>query len=260
MNKKSFKLIGLVALVASTVLLVACQSETKTKNSKSKDVQWGYTGSTGPDHWGDLSKDYELSKNGKEQSPINITGAEDVDLPELNLNNQESEAQVENNGHTIEVSFKNPKNTLTIGNEVYKLQQFHFHAPAENEIDGQTYPLEGHFVYKTDNGKITVISVLYNYGDENQALKQIWDKMPQAANTETELSQPISLDDFYPEDKDYYNFEGSLTTPPCTEGVNWIVFKNQETVSKEQVEKFTQTLGFKNNRPIQDTNGRQIKK
>ena len=88
----------------------------------------------------------------------------------------------------------------------------------------------GHFVYKTDNGKITVISVLYNYGDENQALKQIWDKMPQAANTETELSQTISLDDFYPEDKDYYNFEGSLTTPPCTEDVNWIVFKNQETV------------------------------
>ena len=114
-------------------------------------------------------------------------------------------------------------------------------------------------VYKTDNGKITVVSVLYNYGDENQALKQIWDKMPQAANTETELPQAISLDDFYPEDKDYYNFEGSLTTPPCTEGVNWIVFKNQETVSKEQVEKFTQTLGFKNNRPIQDTNGRQIK-
>ena len=94
MNKKSFKLIGLVFLVASTVLLVACQSDTKTESSKPKDVQWGYTGSTGPDHWGDLSKDYELSKNGKEQSPINITGAEDVDLPELNLNNQESEAQV----------------------------------------------------------------------------------------------------------------------------------------------------------------------
>ena len=94
MNKKSFKLIGLVALVASTVLLVACQSETKTKNSKSKDVQWGYTGSTGPDHWGDLSKDYELSKNGKEQSPINITGAEDVDLPELDLKNQKLKLKI----------------------------------------------------------------------------------------------------------------------------------------------------------------------
>ena len=158
MNKKSFKLIGLVALVASTILLVACQSDTKTESSKSKDVQWGYTGSTGPDHWGDLSKDYELSKNGKEQSPINITGAEDVDLPELNLNNQESEAQVENNGHTIEVSFKNQKNTLTIGDDVYKLQQFHFHAPSENEIDGQTYPLEGIlWIFKADFNCMPVI-------------------------------------------------------------------------------------------------------
>ena len=212
-----------MSLIASTILLVACQSETQSKTSKSQEVQWGYTGITGPEHWGDLSKDYKLSKAGKEQSHINITGAEDVDLPELNLNNQESEGQV------------------------------------ENEIDGKTYPLEGHFVYKMDNEKITVVSVLNNYGDKNQALQLIWDKMPQATNTETDLSQTILLDDFYPENKDYYNFEGSLITLPCTEGVNWIVFKSQETVSKEQVKKFTQTLGFENNRPIQDANGRNIK-
>ena len=212
-----------MSLIAGTILLVACQSETQSKTSKPQEVQWSYAGITGPEHWGDLSKDYKLSKADKEQSHINITGAENVDLPELNLNNQESEGQV------------------------------------ENELDGKTYTLVGHFVYKTYNGKIAVVSVLYNYGDKNQALQLSWDKMPQAANTETELPQAISLDDFYPEDKDYYNFEGSLTTPPCTEGVNWIVFKNQETVSKEQVEKFTQTLGFENNRPIQDTNGRQIK-
>lgn len=106
MNKKSFKIIGLVSLVASTVLLVACQSDTKNESSKSKDVQWGYTGATGPDHWDDLSKDYELSKNGKEQSPINITGAEDVDLPELNLNNQESETQVEITGIRLKSALK----------------------------------------------------------------------------------------------------------------------------------------------------------
>ncbi len=212
-----------MSLIASTILLVACQSETQSKTSKSQEVQWGYTGITGPEHWGDLSKDYKLSKAGKEQSHINITGAEDVDLPEVNLDNQESEGQV------------------------------------ENEIDGKTYLLEGHFVYKMDNEKITVVSVLNNYGDKNQALQLIWDKMPQATNTETDLSQSILLDDFYPENKDYYNFEGSLITLPCTEGVNWIVFKSQETVSKEQVEKFTQTLGFENNRPIQDTNGRNIK-
>ena len=212
-----------MSLIASTILLVACQSETQSKTSKSQEVQWGYTGKTAPEHWGDLSKDYKLSKAGKEQSHINITGAEDVDLPELNLNNQESEGQV------------------------------------ENEIDSKTYLLEGYFVYKMDNEKITVVSVLNNYGDKNQALQLIWDKMPQATNTETDLSQAILLDDFYPENKDYYNFEGSLITLPCTEGVNWIVFKSQETVSKEQVEEFTQTLGFENNRPIQDANGRNIK-
>ena len=212
-----------MSLIAGTILLVACQSETQSKTSKPQEVQWSYAGITGPEHWGDLSKDYKLSKADKEHSHINITGAENVDLPELNLNNQESEGQV------------------------------------ENELDGKTYTLVGHFVYKTYNGKIAVVSVLYNYGDKNQALQLSWDKMPQATNTETDLSQAISLDDFYPENKVYCNFEGSLTTPPCTEGVYWIVFKSQETVSKEQVEEFTQALGFENNRPIQDANGKKIK-
>ena len=212
-----------MSLIAGTILLVACQSETQSKTSKPQEVQWSYAGITGPEHWGDLSKDYKLSKADKEQSHINITGAENVNLPELNLNNQESEGQV------------------------------------ENELDGKTYTLVGHFVYKTYNGKIAVLSVLYNYGDKSQALQLSWDKMPQATNTETDLSQAISLDDFYPENKVYCNFEGSLTTPPCTEGVYWIVFKSQETVSKEQVEEFTQALGFENNRPIQDANGKKIK-
>ncbi|MGT2907750.1 carbonic anhydrase [Streptococcus dentiloxodontae] len=245
----------LVLIACGLAVFVGIQS----KSTASKEVKWGYTGSTGPEHWAELSEDYELSRDGKEQSPINITNAEDVDLPELDLNSKPSEASVENNGHTIEVSFKKSNNTLTIGDAVYKLEQFHFHAPSENEIDGKTYPLEGHFVYKTDDGKITVISVLYQYGEENQELKQVWDNMPKSVDKEKELPDTVSVDKLYPENKDYYNFEGSLTTPPCTEGVNWIVFKNQETISKEQVEKFSKTLGFDNNRPIQDTNGREIK-
>ena len=141
MNKKSFKIIGLVSLVASTVLLVACQSDTKNESSKSKDVQWGYTGSTGPDHWGDLSKDYELSKNGKEQSPINITGAEDVDLPELNLNNQESEAQVENykNDHFVEV-------TEDVLETIQAAER------AEAAYDRRVYRYKAHYSLDCDNG------------------------------------------------------------------------------------------------------------
>lgn len=119
--------------------------------------------------------------------------------------------------------------------------------------------MEGHFVYTTKDKKITVISILYQYGKENKTLKQVWKKMPQKAETKKNLSQPVAISQLFPKDLDYYNFEGSLTTPPCTEGVNWIVFKKQENISKDQVKKFSKTLGFNNNRPIQKLNGREIK-
>ena len=168
-------------------------------------------------------------------------------------------AKIENNGHTIEVKLKNKKNTLKFNGKTYTLEQFHFHAPSENQIDGKTYPLEGHFVYTTKDKKITVVSILYQYGKENKTLKQVWKKMPQKAETKKNLSQPVAISQLFPKDLDYYNFEGSLTTPPCTEGVNWIVFKKQENISKAQVKKFSKTLGFNNNRPIQKLNGREIK-
>ncbi|MGT2929862.1 carbonic anhydrase [Streptococcus dentasini] len=219
--------------------------------------QWGYTGSTSPEHWGEVTEDYQ--GNGQMQSPINITGATDVDLPALDLHSKASKATIENNGHTIEVSFKEPQNTLTFEGKTYTLEQFHFHAPGENEINGRSYPLEGHFVYKTKDGEITVISVLYQYGKENGKLKKIWKKLPKAVNKPSKLSKAITVNKLFPKSLDYYNFEGSLTTPPCTEGVNWIVFKTPETISKKQVNKFSKTIGFDNNRPIQDLNGREIK-
>lgn len=223
------------------------------------ETKWGYTGSSSPEHWCELSNEYKIACKGKRQSPINITGTTDVDLPPLDLISQISRVSIENNGHTIEVHPKDSDNGLILEGKNYTLEQFHFHAPAENQIDGKTYPLEGHFVYKSHDGEITVLSVLYQYGSENENLKVIWKKMPQIAREEKELSEPISIGDFFPKNPDYYNFEGSLTTPPCTEGVNWIVFKNQENVHETQVKKFTETIGFNNNRPIQDLNGREIK-
>lgn len=126
-------------------------------------------------------------------------------------------AKIENNGHTIEVKLKNKKNTLKFNGKTYTLEQFHFHAPSENQIDGKTYTLEGHFVYTTKDKKITVVSILYQYGKENKTLKQVWKKMPQKAETKKNLSQPVAISQLFPKDLDYYNFEGSLTTPPCTE-------------------------------------------
>lgn len=252
---------SLICLTVFSALLVACTTALigEPKNAKSHEPKWGYTGATSPEHWWELSDDYKISHDGKEQSPINITGAHDVDLSPLHLTSVNSKATVEDNGHTIEVKLEDSDNTLTIEKDTYRLEQFHFHAPGENQIDGHGYPLEGHFVYKTEDGKITVVSVLYHYGKENKDLKQIWDNMPQKVGEERDLSTSIAIGDLFPKNLDYYNFKGSLTTPPCTEGVNWVVFKHQENISKQQVEKFSKILGFDNNRPVQALNGREIK-
>ncbi|MBM7636088.1 carbonic anhydrase [Streptococcus saliviloxodontae] len=249
-----------LTLLASLGFGASVGAETSTQaSSESHEAHWGYTDEISPDYWGSLSDDYQVCRDGQEQSPINITNAQDVDLPALALNSKDSKVSVLNNGHTIQVTPQNNDNTLVIGDKTYTLKQFHFHAPSENEIDGKQYPLEGHFVYKTEDGQITVVSVLYQYGKENTGLKAIWSKMPTKVDSEATVSSNIAIDKLFPTSQDYYNFEGSLTTPPCTEGVNWIVFKKQETISKAQVKKFSKVIGVKNNRPLQDVNGREIK-
>ncbi|MBM7643807.1 carbonic anhydrase [Streptococcus loxodontisalivarius] len=258
------KLTYLMVLAGLCLACSTVQAETTTttsttsSSSETQEAHWGYEDEISPEYWGSLSEEYAACSDGTEQSPINITGAEDVDLPSLSLKSKSSKVTVLNNGHTIQVTPENSDNTLTVGDKTYTLKQFHFHAPSENEIDGKQYPLEGHFVYKTDDGQIAVVSVLYQYGKENKGLKEVWKNMPTKVNEEKEVSKSISISNLFPEDQDYYNFEGSLTTPPCTEGVNWIVFKKQETISKAQVKKFSETIGVANNRPLQDLNGREI--
>lgn len=256
MNKRWLSAGLLAATLAFSVALYPGSHQTVV--AKENEVQWSYSGETGPDHWAELNlPDYQ--GDGDDQSPINITGAKDVDLPKLDFTTKDSEAEVENNGHTIEVVVEGGKDHLNFDGKDYKLVQFHFHNPSENQIDGKTYPLEGHFVFQTDKGETTVVSVLYKEGKENKELKSIWSKMPAKANKEVELSDDIDLNDFLPSNQDYYNFQGSLTTPPCTEGVNWIVFKHQKTISKKQIKTFSDTLGFENARPVQPLNGREIK-
>lgn len=180
-----------IYLTVLVVVAVFCISTflTLKGDSQDREAHWSYSGSTSPEHWGDLSDDYKAAKDGKEQSPINITGAKDVDLPSLQLNSKNSKAEVENNGHTIEVKLKNKKNTLKFNGKTYTLEQFHFHAPSENQIDGKTYPLEGHFVYTTKDKKITVISILYQYGKENKTFKA---SLEENASKGRDKKEPIS--------------------------------------------------------------------
>ena len=220
-------------------------------------AHWGYTGHEAPEHWGELSEAYSLCGTGVNQSPIDLTGFIEADLKPLDIQYQAGGQQVVNNGHSIQVNYA-PGSSLTIEGRTYELKQFHFHNPSENTINGEFYPLEMHLVHVDDNGKIAVIGVMFSEGEANAELDKVWSIMPREHGQKVDASGAIDANALLPESADYYRFNGSLTTPPCTEGVTWVVMKSPLTVSKEQIEAFAHVMHHPNNRPVQPVNARTV--
>ena len=248
--------------VATLFLVTACsnhdehQSHEKEHNNHS--VHWGYEGKGGPYTWGSLDPSFRLCSVGKMQTPINIIPTKNIDLPELNLTYEASSKNVINNGHSIQVNVNHGSSLLLDGTR-YELKQFHFHTPSENNLYGESFPLEAHFVHVSESGKIAVIGVMFKKGAQNPILSKIWSKFPLAEGSHKPVH--LSAEDIQsimPKDREYYKFMGSLTTPPCTENVHWIVYKEPVTISKEQVRRFFNIFGHPNNRPIQKSNDRMI--
>ena len=221
-------------------------------------TQWGYTGHGAPENWGKLSPEFAACASGKSQSPINIVDAIKGELPANKVNYRPSKVVVENNGHTIQANYSDSNNTLRIGDKVYTLKQFHFHVPSENMIKGKSFPLEAHFVHADAKGNLAVLGVLYEDGKANSRLAPIWQAMPQKGGQKTALKQQFDAATLLPASLDYYRFSGSLTTPPCSEGVNWLVLKTYDHIGKEQVEQFRRVMGGHNNRPVQPVNARVV--
>jgi len=226
-------------------------------------THWGYTGHEGPENWGDLSSDYSMCKDGKSQSPINISSEVTVQtegLEKIGFDYSTGISSVINNGHTVQVNF-DAGSSISVDGIKFPLIQFHFHTPSENQIDGKNFPLEGHFVHATKDGTLAVVALMFEDGAENPFIKKVWAKMPHKAGGKNAIS--ISADEvnaLLPENKDYYRFNGSLTTPPCSEGVRWLVLKNFTTISKGQTQEFLELFHHANNRPIQPINARKVMK
>jgi len=222
-------------------------------------THWGYTGHGSPENWGKLSPEFAACATGKSQSPINIVDTVEGDLPAIKANYRPSRVVVENNGHTIQANYTDSNNTLRIGDKVYTLKQFHFHVPSENMIKGKSFPLEAHFVHADAKGNLAVLGVLYENGEANSRLAPIWQAMPQKSGQKTALKQTFNAATLLPASMDYYRFSGSLTTPPCSEGVSWLVLKTYDHIGKEQVEQFRRAMGGHNNsRPVQPINARVV--
>lgn len=240
---------------------------------------FAYSGEHGPSKWSELSPDYAACEAGKGQSPVNIAALQDVDLPPLDLAYTTLALNFMNNGHAVQANYAagstladdyhenapNPAHVTyeagsTIGHlgSTYELKQFHFHSPSEHQQNGKNLPAEVHFVHADENGHLAVVAVFVKEGSAHPTIAQLWENLPGEEGASNELDKPISASDLLPASRDYDYYQGSLTTPPCSEGVRWLLMKESITMSAGQIAALKRAIGFDNNRPVQPLNGRVI--
>jgi len=223
-----------------------------------------YTGDQGPEFWAKLTTDYKTCGIGKNQSPINLINTADdehkaigVDLTDITFKYASTALNIENNGHTVEVVY-NKGSSISLRGKTYNLLQFHFHTPSEHTINGQNVPMEMHLVHKSEDGALAVVGVLITAGAENAAFKDVVDHIPaEKKEVETIANKTVDANKLLPSEILEYRYSGSLTTPPCSEGVQWLVLKKSVEMSQAQIDAFIKAMGS-NNRPIQAINARDV--
>ena len=245
--------IGFRLLACATVLAVPVVAFAATTGAP----HWGYSGHEGPSHWGELSNDYATCGIGKEQSPINIAAATKADLPAIQFDYKTSTLKEVNNGHTVQVNVE-PGSSIKVGERKFDLVQFHFHTPSEEQVNGKNYDAVWHLVHKDAAAKLGVVGVLVKTGKANAEIDKVLANLPKEQHKEQAASVTIDPNKLLPADRAYYHFMGSLTTPPCSEGVSWYVLKQPIEASKEQVAKLHSLFG-NNARPVQRLNARALK-
>lgn len=219
---------------------------------------WGYDGKAGAANWGDLKPEYATCKLGQNQSPIDIKGAAAADLEAIKFDYKSSPLKIIDNGHTIQANYASGS-SITVNGKQYKLLQVHFHQPSEEKVDGKAYPMDAHLVHKSEDGKLAVVAVLLKEGKRNPFLKTLWKNIPKQKKQEVSVKNVnINLAKLLPEKQGYYAFSGSLTTPPCSEEVSWMVLNTPVEMSKAQIAKFGKYYS-NNARPVQPLNDRSLK-
>lgn len=243
-----------LTLFLTLAILSFCGCTTTEK--KHDAPHWGYSGHTGPAHWGELSPDFILAKTGKQQSPIDIRNAQSA-RGILQIDYNPTTLEIVNNGHAIQLNYKKGS-FLKMDGATYELKQFHIHSPSEHTVNGEYFDMEIHLVHISDAGKIAVAGVLFKQGKKNVFLEKFWKMLPETPG-ERILDKTLNLNaaDVLPANKTYYAYDGSLTTPPCSEGVKWYVLSEPAEISAEQLAEF-QKLYKGNFRPVQPLNGRII--
>jgi carbonic anhydrase len=244
--------------IPRTAALIHDTSATANVQKLHTTQKWSYSGNTGPKNWPNLHRNFR-DCSGDNQSPINLTGFTESVLKPIEFSYQPEAAALLNNGRTIQLNYRRPK-FIKVEGSTFNLLQFNFHSPSENQINGKSYPLEAHFVHRNDHGDLAIVAVMYELGEENPALPKYIEELPAEAGRTITLESPISPDQLLPDNREYYRFNGSLTIPPCTEGVRWFVLKTPASASQEQLNAMKAAIGEPNNRPIHAITARQVLK
>ncbi|MCC7151648.1 MAG: carbonic anhydrase family protein [Rubrivivax sp.] len=219
---------------------------------------WSYAGDAGPATWGSIETGFATCSKGQRQSPIDIRGGIAVELEPVQFDYRGGDFSVLDNGHTVQASVA-PGNTMAVGGRRFELQQLHFHRPAEERIDGRGFDMSLHLVHKDHEGRLAVVALLLERGETPQPVVQrVWNDLPLEKHIEQRGSQPLDPAALLPVDRGYFTYMGSLTTPPCSEDVLWIVMRQPIVVTRAQIDVFTHLYPM-NARPLQAAAGRLIK-
>lgn len=238
-------------------MVVAASAVTAWSCGQNKQgVHWAYTGEAGPAHWGALSPEFGACGAGQMQSPIDIVGPATAQLDPVQLQYGGAATSMVNNGHAIQLNVEQG-NWLQAGGKRSYLAQIHLHSPSEHRIGGEQFPLEAYFVHASEDGNLTVLGVLFRTGEADAALATMVKGLAGGASSATAVN--IKLADFGPKSgaTGYFRYQGSLTTPPCTEGVVWYLSQEVQSVSSDQVAALVRLTG-ENARPTQPLRGRQV--
>lgn len=237
--------------------LASCQNQPKTDDQR-HSTDWGYSDQEGPSHWAELSNEFIKCAEGHIQSPIDLESyaAQKEHGTIVDFKYHPSPIDLENNGHTIQANPEEPNEFLVNGHS-FILQQLHFHAPAEHQLDGIIYPMEMHLVHQDSTGKLAVVGLFIKEGKENEYLNVLWNEFPTHIVEHKHSQKSCDLLHIIPDDHHLFHYIGSLTTPPCSEGVEWLVMQTPIELSKTQIQQFKK-LYYGNNRPVQQLEGRQV--
>jgi carbonic anhydrase len=222
-----------------------------------RGTRWGYEGDLGPANWSKINVDWAACGNGNRQSPIDIRDGMKVDLEQITFDYHPSSFNVVDNGHTVQVTV-GTGNYLTVSNRTYELVQFHFHRPSEERINGKSFEMVVHLVHKDVEGKLAIVALLLERGKPQNTIQTVWNNLPLEKGQVVAPSIVLDVAEMLPQRRDYYTYMGSITEPPCTEGVLWMVMKEPVQASAGQMALFSRLYPL-NARPTQASSGRMIK-